>query len=71
MEPTIVERSQIMLVGFGFWGDPFATSGGWTEENEIGRLWNRFMTYMTNQSDRIKHIKQDEVCYDIMRQGHS
>jgi len=43
MEPTIVERNQITLVGFGFFGDPFAASGGWMEENEIGRLWNRFV----------------------------
>jgi len=41
MQPTFVERDQIILVGFGFLGDPFATSGGWTEENEIGRLKQR------------------------------
>ncbi|GEM_PF-3859724 len=41
MEPTIRELDQIILVGFSFFGDPFAESSGWTEENEIGRLWNR------------------------------
>lgn len=65
IEPTIVERDQIILVGFSFFGDPFTTSGGWTEENEIGRLWNRFVTYMARHGDRIKHIKNPEVSYEV------
>ena len=43
MEPTMIEKRQMMLLGFSFFGDPFKISGGWTEENEIGRLWKRFM----------------------------
>ncbi len=65
MEPRIIEKGQIMLVGFSFFGDPFAESGGWTEENEIGRLWNRFMTYLTDHRDRIKHIKDDAFAYEV------
>jgi len=65
MEPTIVEGNRIMLVGFSFFGDPFAASGGWTEENEIGRLWNRFVAYVTHHGDRIKHIKDPEVGYEV------
>ncbi len=66
MEPTIIEKGQMILVGFSFFGDPFQMSGGWTEENEIGRLWNRFMTYVTHHSgDRIKNIKSNEVGYEV------
>jgi AraC family transcriptional regulator len=65
MEPTIVERDQIVLAGFSFFGDPFATSGGWTEENEIGRLWNKFVAYMAHHGDCIKHIKNPEACYEV------
>jgi predicted transcriptional regulator YdeE len=65
MEPTIVKRNQIILVGFSFFGDPFASSDGWTEENEIGRLWNRFMAYMAQHSERIKHITNPEVWYEV------
>ena len=64
-EPAIVERSQIILVGFSFFGDPFATSAGWTEENEIGRLWSRFGAYVAHHSDRIKHIRDPEVGYEV------
>jgi predicted transcriptional regulator YdeE len=42
MEPRIIEKERIILVGVSFFGDPFAESGGWTEANEIGRLWDRF-----------------------------
>jgi predicted transcriptional regulator YdeE len=65
MEPKIVERDQIILVGFSFFGDPFAESGGWTEENEIGRLWNRFGAYLAHHRDRIKHVKNDAMAYEV------
>jgi predicted transcriptional regulator YdeE len=65
MKPKIVHRDQLLLVGFGFFGDPFAASGGWTEENEIGRLWNRFMTYLQHQGDRVRHIADPNVCYEV------
>lgn len=65
MEPTTIERNQIILVGFSFFGDPFASSGGWTEENEIGRLWNRFVAYMEHHGDLIQHIVNPAVGYEV------
>lgn len=65
MEPKIIEKDQIILLGFSFFGDPFTVSGGWTEENEIGILWKRFMTFMENNRNRIKHITDSEVCYEV------
>lgn len=32
-----------ILAGLSFFGDPFHTHAGWTEDNEIGRLWKRLM----------------------------
>jgi hypothetical protein len=43
MEGRIEDRPLTILAGLSFFGDPFAQSAGWTEENEIGRLWTRFM----------------------------
>jgi AraC family transcriptional regulator len=65
MEPKIVARGQIILVGFGFFGDPFQFSEGWTEENEIGRLWNRFLAYLARDDARIQHVKNAEVFYEV------
>ena len=65
MEPKIVEKGQIILVGFSFYGDPFAESGGWTEENEIGQLWRRFEAFMIGSAGRIKHIKDPLAGYEI------
>lgn len=51
MDTKIVERKLTILAGISFYGDPFSQSGGWTEENEIGRLWSRFMSlYETSPS---------------------
>jgi predicted transcriptional regulator YdeE len=65
MEPTMIERGQLMLVGFSFFGDPFAASGGWTEENEIGRLWSRFGAYLAQHGERIKHRPDPEASYEV------
>lgn len=45
MEPEIRALPEIVLAGFNFFGNPFHQSGGWTEENEIGRLCQRFYQY--------------------------
>jgi AraC family transcriptional regulator len=65
MEPKIVETGRMILVGLGFYGDPFRLSGGWTEENEIGRLWNRFMTYLGQHHGAIKNVKGERVAYEL------
>jgi predicted transcriptional regulator YdeE len=65
MEVRIVEKDQMLLVGLSFFGDPFQSSAGWTEENEIGRLWVRFMAFLENQGARIQHIKEHEVSYEV------
>jgi len=65
MEPTMIEKPQMMLLGLGFFGDPFKLSGGWTEENEIGRLWKRFMAYLAQHRQHIQHITTDAVAYEV------
>ncbi|MBN1667505.1 MAG: GyrI-like domain-containing protein [Anaerolineales bacterium] len=65
MEPKFVEKEEIILVGFSFFGDPFASSAGWTEENEIGRLWQRLMAYLEKHANRILHLQNAEVAYEV------
>ncbi|MBN1991693.1 MAG: GyrI-like domain-containing protein [Anaerolineae bacterium] len=64
MEPTIVEKGQIILLGFSFYGDPF-TSPGWTEGNEISRLWHRFEDFLNRNRDRLKNVKHAGVGYEV------
>ena len=65
MEVKIVEKDQMLLVGLSFFGDPFKSSAGWTEENEIGRLWVRFMAFLEDQGARIQYIVGHEVSYEV------
>lgn len=65
MEPKIVEKGEMLLVGFSFFGDPFADSGGWTEGNEIGRLWQRLMAYLQTRGSRIRHLCEPGVMYEV------
>jgi predicted transcriptional regulator YdeE len=65
MEPVIVDRSRMILVGFGFFGDPFGISTAWSEENEIGRLWKRLMAYLSVKGERIPHVTSDRVMYEV------
>jgi AraC family transcriptional regulator len=65
MEPTIIQKDHIFLLGFSFFGDPFETSAGWTEENEIGRLWNRFIAYFSEHGEQINHLKSADRMYEV------
>jgi predicted transcriptional regulator YdeE len=64
MEPVIVEKGRIMLVGFSFYGDPFRFHGGWNEENEIGRLWSRFMGYLEQQAGDLA-VAEPNTAYEV------
>lgn len=44
--PRLVQRPRLVLAGMSFHGNPFTSHAGWTEENEIGRLWSRLMAYL-------------------------
>lgn len=66
MEPTqIFEKPEILLVGVSFFGDPFSMSAEWTEENEIGRLWNRFFAYLRKHPNHIKHVANHKIAYEV------
>lgn len=65
MEPQLVDKDQIILAGFSFFGDPFKFSGGWTEENEIGRLWKRFMAYLQEEGNQPSHVKTGGGFYEL------
>lgn len=64
MEPVIVERGRIILVGFSFFGDPFRLHSAWSEENEIGRLWGRFMAYMQQHASDLA-VVEPHTAYEV------
>lgn len=53
MDIKIVKRGPLMLVGMGYFGDPFTKASTWDIENEIGSLWKRFMTFLSTNPDAI------------------
>jgi predicted transcriptional regulator YdeE len=64
-DPKILELDRIVLAGFSFFGDPFATSIEWSEENEIGRLWRRFWDYIENNNESILNLFNRKVAYEV------
>lgn len=66
MEPRFVTKDSMILVGFSFYGDPLRLSPGWTEENEIGRLWQRFMAYMAQHGQALQAaLAEPGVGYEV------
>ena len=66
MEPKFVTHAPLQLVGFSFYGDPFRLSPGWTEENEIGRLWGRFMAYATQHREQMAaFVVNPGIAYEV------
>jgi len=65
MKPLITKKPEMHIVGMSFYGDPFSTRGGWDGENEIGRLWARFMKYLNENQRAIRHITKPNVACEI------
>jgi len=65
MEPRITHGERIVLAGYSFFGDPFAETGCWTEENEIGRLWDRFFGYHSHRQDPCAGYDEALVAYEV------
>jgi predicted transcriptional regulator YdeE len=64
-KPKIVKLDRIILAGFSFFGDPFATSAEWTEENEVGRLCRRFMEYLEENETRTRNLFTSRISYEV------
>ncbi len=65
MKSTLVEKPALTLVGFNFFGDPFRSHGGWSEENEIGRLWVRWMAYLESNAGDLPPLADPNVMYEV------
>ena len=65
MTPTVVEKEKRYFAGYSFYGDPFASSGAWTEENEIGSLWKRFMEFFEMRADEIPPSAITNIGYEM------
>jgi predicted transcriptional regulator YdeE len=66
MNPKIIEGAPIILAGLSFFGDPFASKDPWSEENEIGLLWQRMMSFMGQKGADLKRIISEEgVFYEV------
>jgi predicted transcriptional regulator YdeE len=65
MEPKIIERGPTSLVGMDFYGDPFSGGKGWSRENEIGKLWQRFSSFWDAKQSQIEHVVDPNVGYEV------
>jgi predicted transcriptional regulator YdeE len=61
----IIEVKAMLLAGISFYGNPFAASSGWTEENEIGRLWARFMAMRGGDDGELPPPLVPELMYEL------
>jgi len=59
MKPKITDKRKIILVGMDFYGNPYQEAGGWSTQNAIGQLWQRFNSFFTKKKDSIKHLASE------------
>jgi predicted transcriptional regulator YdeE len=55
MDAKIITANEWLVVGMSFYGDPFSNAAGWSEDNEIGRLWQRFMSFVSQRHEAVQH----------------
>jgi len=64
-EPMQTDYEQRLLAGLDFFGDPMRTGAGWTEENEIGRLWKRFMAWLEAHPETSREACASGQMYEV------
>lgn len=66
MQPRIIDKEMLILAGFSFYGNPFEIKDPWDEENEIGKLWQRFMAFMEQAAMEVKpNLAETGVFYEV------
>ncbi len=65
MNPEIISSAPILLAGLSFYGDPFQEAGGWSEENAIGQLWQRFTRLYEKYPEIINRLNTTSFNYEI------
>ncbi len=65
MKSRLVDLPTTTVVGLSFYGNPFAGGAGWTDENEIGRLWKRFMGLLEADPQAIKNRVDPDVSIEF------
>jgi AraC family transcriptional regulator len=65
MEPRIIERNELTVVGMVYYGNPFHAEGVTPEENEVGKLWTRFNTYWDAHREAFKHEVDADIAWEL------
>ncbi len=65
MQPVILHKPELLLVGLSFYGDPFDASDVWTEENQIGRTWQRLVRYLGQHGEAIRGLAAPDASYEV------
>lgn len=63
--PQLVELPRMLIAGFSFFGDPFHSYSGWTEENEIGRVWQRLTIFYDGLPVEERRNVDESTWYEI------
>lgn len=65
MEPRLIERGEMTIVGMVFYGDPFHATGVAPEQNEVGKLWTRFRGYWDRHRDAFRRVMNERVGWEL------
>ncbi|MCW4023698.1 MAG: GyrI-like domain-containing protein [Candidatus Bathyarchaeota archaeon] len=65
MEPTITPKKKLQLIGCTYYGNPFHTAKEWSTQNEIGKLWQQFMTLSTKYQTLLSKICPTPIGYEV------
>ena len=55
-EPKFTKALTLQLSGMVYFGNPIHTHEGWTAGNEVGKLWDRFMTLCIENEEILNEV---------------
>ena len=65
-EPKFLRNKQFKLLGSIFFGNPFLKAEEWSYDNEIGKLWSRFMKLLKQYSFLLQRLSNSPtISYEL------
>lgn len=65
MEPRIIDRGELTILGMIYYGNPFWNAEAGAAENEIGKLWTRFNAYYDSNRLAFKQEVNPSVGWEL------
>jgi AraC family transcriptional regulator len=65
MDPTITPQKKLKLLGCAYYGNPIHAAKEWSTQNEIGKLWQQYLSLATKYASLLSKTCTSPLGYEV------